>query len=147
MTSQTRRDHFHRVTIAEAYAGFVTVLMNQDDIKQAAQICIEALPQWRSSGIFLKHGDLLAWWLARSQRPLAAAKMLGAADTFFANREIKREAIGQKNYEHAIACLSEQASPAQMSLWMNEAAGHLNEKTLADSMESDLHQFLRTVNC
>jgi predicted ATPase/DNA-binding winged helix-turn-helix (wHTH) protein len=147
MTSQTRRDHFHRVTIAEAYAGFVTVLMNQNELAQAAQICLQALPHWRSSGIFLKHGDLLAWWLVRIENPLQAARMLGAANTFFAAREIKREAIGQKNYDHAMRLLSEQATPEQMAVWMKVSSGLIDEKSLADSMESNIHQYLRVVNC
>ncbi len=147
MTSQTRRDHFHRVTIAEAYVGFVTALMNQDDLEQAAQICLQALPYWRSSGIFLKHGDLLAWWLARIENPLQAVRMLGAANTFFSTREIKRETIGQKNYDHAMRLLSQQASPEQLSLWMGESAGLIDEKLLADSVESNIHQYLRVVNC
>jgi tetratricopeptide (TPR) repeat protein len=147
MTSQARRDHFHRVTIAEAYVGFVTALMNQDDLEQAAQICLQALPHWRSSGIFLKHGDLLAWWLARIEKPLQAARMLGAANSFFATREIKREAIGQKNYDHAIRLLTKQVAPEQITLWMGESSGLIDERSLADSMETNIHQYLRVVNC
>jgi tetratricopeptide (TPR) repeat protein len=142
ITSKTLQHHYHRVTIAEAYVGFVTTLMNQDDFKRAAQICLQALPHWRNSRIFLKHGDLLAWWLASIECPLVAARILGAANTFFETREIKREAIGQKNHDHAMKRLRAQASTQQIDTWTNEADGFVDEENLADSVESELHRYL-----
>lgn len=143
MTNQPDDLHYHRVTLAEAYAGYMTALMHQGDYAGAARVGLRGLPRWQTSGIFLKHGDLFAWWLAQAKQSLAAAQMLGAADSFFATREVMREVVAQRNRAAAMQLLTEQVPADSLTLWIEvaktQAKAHTDEETLARELTRHWH--------
>jgi len=139
MTNQPDDLPYHRITLAEAYAGYMTALMHQGDYVGAASVGLRGLPRWQTSGIFLKHGDLFAWWLAQAKQALAAAQMLGATDFFFATREVMRDVVAQHNRARSMQLLAEQVPADSLVLWITvaeaQAKVHIDEEALARELE------------
>jgi tetratricopeptide (TPR) repeat protein len=143
IVGQAIDQHYHRLTVAQAYVGLTTALMQRGDLKEAAQVCLQALPHLRSNGLFLKHGDLFAWGLALAEQTLAAARILGATSGFFARSETARTPITQKIHDTAMQLLTEQAATDQLQLWLDESAEWTHdENRLASYLEQELQRYL-----
>jgi hypothetical protein len=139
IVSQTSQHHYHRLTTGQAYVGLMTVLLENNQLNQAAQVGLQGLPYWRSSGIFLSNGDLFAWWLACGARQaLMAARMLGATNAYFLNRKMVRAAMTQKIHAAALALLGEQLPAEQLAMWLTESTNGLpDEEDLAHSLAQE----------
>jgi tetratricopeptide (TPR) repeat protein len=145
IVSQSIRQHYHRFTVSQGYVGFMTALVHNGDLAQAAMVCQQGLPHWRSSGIVLKNGDIFAWWLAQVKQPLMAAQMLTAADAFFIRREVVRSAIEEQTRAAAMSALNKQVTASQLRGWLEiDPTTPLEESRLLEELATQLERFLAT---
>ncbi len=144
ITDQPSRSHYHRLTIAQAYAGLMVALIRRHALRDAAAVGLKGIAYWRSSGILMNQCDVLAWWLASIGSQVAAVRMLGASNAFYASRELVRESTMEEARSAVMAMLTEQTSPDQLSARLSASAtSHISEDDLARSLESELNQYLQ----
>jgi tetratricopeptide (TPR) repeat protein len=142
VTDQTVQRYYHHFTAAQALLGLMTALLQQGKLKQATQVCQDGLPRWRSSGLLLKYGDVIAHWLVLAQHPKMAVTWLGAANAFNRANEVKRNMLATQTHDRVLALLRQYIPDSQLQTWLAQSDVNANE---AHADETLLTQELETL--
>ncbi len=140
VTDQTVQRHYHHFTAAQALLGLMMALLQQGKLKQATQVCQDGLPRWRSSGLLLKYGDVIAHWLVLAQHPKMAVTWLGAANAFNRANEVKRNKLATQTHDRVLALLRQYIPDSQLQTWLaqsdvNANEAHADETLLTQELE------------
>ena len=124
----TRNGRSQGLTHAQALAGLIAALVAQKLFGEASDLCVEAVPLLRRSGIFVAYSDIFSWLLAGKGELQLAARLAGAADQFLVASETARNAVKLRARAEVEKLLEAKSSPARTHLSLAEGATSSEEE-------------------